>query len=883
MPDILCHPLATFANAPTTGGTRGAADPTTVAQPNKTIVEYDFVVVGNGNAGHAAVETLQQQCPGASIALVDPLRGPSATTSGTTTTSSSSHHHHPHSNIDYYATFATGLDPHDRIVKLLETKPHHDTSFERQRGGPVQSSYGSGSNDNSSRATTNSTARNNVRLRYRHAILLATGNHGAPPPHYLIDPNAQSRIMELRPSFRPSVTAEGGSSSSSSSSQRPFVPAMRVRELAVEAASRGETVGVLGSGWDAIDLVVETAAAAARHRKATPPWMIYGSGGPVSHILPNYLSAAVAKRLRSRKASASSASVRRVHTMDRTLVRFINLEEEVVSTSTKLKTKKKKTAHLQLYTAKSHDFLDTQRINVDLLVITGDGNAVLPTGDTPTSLRESSTSSSSSSSSMDGRSWYKSWSQLTYDDDDEDKNDTSNNSSNTNSSDKLLLCYKDDGRIVVNPEFSACTGVFAAGSAAKCGNSLTGHTNVAGVGAVDGPASGRVAAIYYSNNKSRGGGLFGTPQTTSTFRIASKDPVPIWRSDLLSYDANSRTVSSLASVGIHALCVGHCDSERFSTHGVWWTNLAAQKRLLARQHQDEHSAKEEKKNGADQGQVRDPKQRRCGLGKKSSHPVYGLGIVFYLDRTGKIQGVMTWGIPFSNNDLQLNNDLVQQMKQIVVRSNISSGFVYTPSAPFTLGSESQMLMSDQFTLASRRLLATAFSSFAADDVQDFPKPLHRFTEVRPPRVRSVGVLKRNDDGHGQGVLGEDMFYGQTSSLEQTDPSPVPMKPVAGVGFASPQSVTVDESPPADTVNGKASSSAYMQRRNTVRTRNVSYQSVQNMHNFFLHEHREKQFEDNEALARPPKEEPLWIRKGDEKRQTNAAESRSAALRTAFGA
>jgi hypothetical protein len=143
-------------------------------------------------------------------------------------------------------------------------------------------------------------------------------------------------------------------------------------------------------------------------------------------------------------------------------------------------------------------------------------------------------------------------------------------------------------------------------------------------------------------------------------------------------------------------------------------------------------------------------------------------------------------------------------------------------------------------------------------------------------------LKRNDDGHGQGVLGEDMFYGQTSSLDQENRSPVPVKPIAGVGFASPQAGTLVESPTTDDDNDKAPS-LYTQRRNSVRTKNVSYQSVQNMHNFYIHEHREKQFDDNEALARPPKEEPLWMRKGDERRQTNAAEARSASLRAAFGA
>jgi hypothetical protein len=36
--------------------------------------EYDFIVLGHGNAGKSAIETLKDQCPGATIALVDPIR-----------------------------------------------------------------------------------------------------------------------------------------------------------------------------------------------------------------------------------------------------------------------------------------------------------------------------------------------------------------------------------------------------------------------------------------------------------------------------------------------------------------------------------------------------------------------------------------------------------------------------------------------------------------------------------------------------------------------------------------------------------------------------------------------------------------------------------------
>ena len=46
-------------------------------------------------------------------------------------------------------------------------------------------------------------------------------------------------------------------------------------------------------------------------------------------------------------------------------------------------------------------------------------------------------------------------------------------------------------------------------------------------------------------------------------------------------------------------------------------------------------------------------------------------------------------------------------------------------------------------------------------------------------------------------------------------------------------------------------------------------------------YKEKQWDENESRARPAKEEPLWIRKGDERRMVSAKETRAAAYSNAI--
>ena len=116
-------------------------------------------------------------------------------------------------------------------------------------------------------------------------------------------------------------------------------------------------------------------------------------------------------------------------------------------------------------------------------------------------------------------------------------------------------------------------------------------------------------------------------------------------------------------------------------------------------------------------------------------------------------------------------------------------------------------------------------------------------------VRSHGVLKRKD-GHGQGILGEDLF----SRYQEVLPDPSPPKPLSGgVGFASEEA------------QGKK-----------------SFQAAWSWYDYQVYEQREFRWTANESNARPSKEDALWIRKGDESRNISAADTRQAAMNAITG-
>jgi len=565
--------------------------------------QYDFVVIGHGIAGRSAVQTLQELCPAASIAVVDPII-------------QQQHCHqrtkHTHT-VDYIHARCEGFHPSSRHVQIS-------------------------TNDNTQNTTT---------IRYKHSALIATGSRGAPPPHYLFDDKALGRILELRPTMIPFQKVGHG---------RPVLDPVRAQQVATQAARKGEKVAVVGSGWDAVELAVTCSAAYAQSRKrksSNGTIMVFGSKGPLSHVLPQYLSAAVAKRLSSDK--------HKIQIFHRSLIRYVG-PDEVYTTKKDADSNKLRSKGLQLYTAKSYDLLDAARTDVNWLVVAPEvsgplGTATMPTRGGPSYLE----------SARDGRVWYQSWSQL-----------SASNGENQNGN-NLLASYADDGRIVVNAELKAGNGVYAAGSVAKYPNPWTGSADVAGVGEVDGTEAGLVAAsnmardLYQQQGFSQQGKMFGFGKgkyEALLNRINLKHPIPVWRTD-----QNGRSLGlnkdGLKEAGVYALCVGTCDSERFSTQAFWWTNQS--RRLKQWFNEDPQTTTATTSTvPPDRATARRRRTRRFNSSPTSSlKPVYGRGIVYYMDQdSGHIHGVMIWGLPFTENDSKdtLNSTLVKKMQE-VIRTN----------------------------------------------------------------------------------------------------------------------------------------------------------------------------------------------------------------------
>jgi hypothetical protein len=627
-----------------------------------------------------------------------------------------------------------------------------------------------------------------------------------------VDANARSRVLELRSTALPSVGDWGhdGCNSTiapesdaltinSAEAERqderlwqPYLSPEDTHRRVMHIAKRGETIGILGSGWDAVDLVVSVAAGT---KSSSKPTIVFGASGPLSHVLPNYLSTAVSKRLQAK----------RIQVLDRSLVRYISSDS------------RKSSRHaLQLYTAKSFDFLDGKTTTVDWVVVAPEvqgprGNAALATDEVPDFL--------DNDSDEHDRPWYQTWAGL---------------SMQSPSDPSLVVCYKDDGRVAVNTELYACHGLYAAGSVAKCANSLTGNATVAGSGVENAKDAGFVAAAnmaldfgkWTANTKT----VFGyQPDEKQMLRPIVKDPIPIWRSDLRTAQGIPQDQqTALADIGIVALCVGNCDSESLTTHGVWWTNQAAQQRLLGLVDSDSND---------DQ---LDERRRRLKKVKRGLKPVYGLGVVYYLDRTGRIRGVMTWGLPFHAKHA-LNEELLVQMKRVVTSNG---GFRSLETE------QDQLKMSAYLSDVSKQMVMTAFRgqtgstgvAHKVDGALDtFPRPLHRYTDIRPPQVRNVGVLKRKD-GQGNGILGEDLFV--RYSFDEIPDTPVPLPhPTANVGSAVAK--------------------------------------VEARYVWDVWEQKERRWDENESRARPPKEDTIWIRKGDEARSTSQSERLATAYRNAF--
>jgi hypothetical protein len=447
------------------------------------------------------------------------------------------------------------------------------------------------------------------------------------------------------------------------------------------------------------------------------------------------------------------------------------------------------------------------------------GTAALPTNVTPERMKESS----------DGRPWYKTWSQLTK---------------TSPLEPSVVVCFEDDGRVAVNAELCAASRVYAAGSVAKYPNSSTGQASVAGEGTMNGAEAGRIAALNMSRDYTERFRFSASPATDVDIQSFAAHSLPVWRSDITSYLTASKkqqVPSSLASLGVQALCVGHCDSERYQTRSFWWTNTAAQRRL-ARLIQEEEEAATDGDSPTRRIRRRNTRRRRK-LGLVT--PIYGIGVVYFLDTVGRIRGIMTWGLPFSgatSDSSEINQHLLNRMKHVVTTnggvSALDSEENYHIMNAF-LAKESQKLV--KLAVRGRSHQKTGMSHGLDGPIDGFTKPLYRYTEVKPAKNSTLNILKRKNGG-SLGVMGEDLYARDELALEE--------------GVADEEDETNGANLPTPSYPIK------VVPFNLAKTSGASATSLEELNRFLA---IQRGWEDNDDRARPGKEDPLWLRPGDEKR------------------
>ena len=375
----------------------------------------------------------------------------------------------------------------------------------------------------------------------------------------------------------------------------------------------------------------------------------------------------------------------------------------------------------------------------------------------------------------------------------------------------VISCYSDDGRIVINSELNAASNIFAAGSVAKYPDHKTGHATVAGEGVLDGSKAGRIAAKNMSKNYHERQHSKVSKDLTSSNIYSKNESLPITRTDHLptTIDGGSSN-SSLSSMGIHALCVGQCDSQVLSTHGFWWTN---QSRRLTRRRSNIPNAD----------------------GGRPQKAVYGSGVIYYLDRAGTIRGIMIWGLPFtkSSKSEKLNTVLVERMKNII-HSNGSVTQRDHKKAIEQMRLDSSVLCPSHLSEESRVLASLAVNASSELSVQKrMPRPLHRFVPSKPINVTRMGILKKNKK-IGNGGVGEDTFEHSGHDLGERSRHPS-LVHYFQYDWNSSQPVPLDGLDDDGTFDvDEGSDYAHVP---------VNRKSV-------------------DFAARPPKEEPLWMRKDE---------------------
>ena len=414
----------------------------------------------------------------------------------------------------------------------------------------------------------------------------------------------------------------------------------------------------------------------------------------------------------------------------------------------------------------------------------------------------------------------------------------------------ILSCYSDDGRIVVNSELNAASKIYAAGSVAKYPNHMTGHATVAGEGIVDGSLAGSIAAQNmakeYQNQqqqqkkqqsyyRAENDDSSNSSHENSTNLFSQDKNLPILRTDKVS--TSGEDTSSLSSLGVHALCIGQCDSENMSTHGFWWTNQSMYNRRLTRRLSNRTS----RRNGRDT--VKDK--------SKVEKAVYGSGVVFYLDRSASIRGVMIWGLPFTsptttateNNKQGLqNDDLNEELLHRIENIIRSNGKIMKKDHKHICEKLNldPTLLSQSHLVEESKYLATLAINSSSTNNKDLiwnlrnSNPIHRYVASKPISVASMGVFKRSRP-IGNGSIGDDIYE---RSVRESGSDEAARHPSLVHYFSYDWS----SSRPSPLDNSDVES-----------------------------EDEEDLDESNRIMSRPPKEEPLWLRKNESTRNISLSE------------
>ncbi len=765
---------------------------------NQLIMECDYVVIGGrGKAGQSAVRTLRKLDPNANIIIVDPERSANNNDYQYTTSKGKG-------NIYHLQTHASYIDHSNKLIRL-----HSNSTVD------VHNVTSNANNGN----------KTNPVVRFRKSALIATGSRGAPPPNECIDRGARERVLELRstsiPPKQPMLIQQQQASI-------PILDPSTVRSLSLLAASQSATVAVMGSGFEALELAAslsrmqqprssknDNSSDGTNNKKVI---LLFGNAGPMSTRLPRYLSAAVSKRLRQCG----------IEVEDRSMVRYLSMESSLSAAAG--------VPRLALYTEKSYDHLDSRRMTTDLLVVAPNAD-----GNNGTSVIPTATSTTNAAYNPNQQQQYLPWSSLI--------------------SPPLLTCYVDDGRISTNTEYQAASNIYAAGSVTRSPNPTNGRADIAGGSSACSARVGEIAA----RNMIRDLIASGSSRNDGYDAVSSDESIPVWRSDVVPYlrraignssdylieqtsnsvASNESTTLALYSVGIHALCVGRCDSETLATHGFWWTNTNQQSSSIS----DDRNSNSSNSSSSN---ARSPNSFMRRITKKytstvngsksrggsGSLPVYGSGVVYYLDRMGSICGIMLWGLPFSqipqDCKSELNLLIVERMKEVIS----SNGAVAIKDHSSKIADEHAGLNVDLNLLSylhlveeSKLLASMALSgSKSKDDVKTTVtgKPLHRYTPIKSHELSNLGKLRRREMGYV--AEEDDLFY----PVLKTSPT------------------------------GQQES-----------TRPPSLKRIYPMHGGATTTNIEKEMELRQVQmdrSRPSKEEPLWMRKSEEQRYVNYREA-----------